>query len=119
MMGQNMVQLARGKVEIVNELTGITDTTTSAEKSSRGHNSINIFLNMTAGTGTFTVKLQSKFPKSNTFMDHYDNNGDLMAFTATGSKSQFFAGIPSDFKIVATEDVNGATVTIGYELLTV
>jgi hypothetical protein len=37
----------------------------------------------------------------------------------TASRAQLFVGLPDDFKIVATEDVNGATIDVAYELITV
>ena len=118
--GQNMVQLARGSKITPADLTGITVSTTSSYRESRGHNALILFFNLTAGTGTWTIKIQSRVPETNTFVDHYDNNGNLLAISsATASQSKFMVGIPDDFKIVATEDVDGGTVTIAYELLTV
>ena len=114
--GQNMVQLARGSKVVLSTLTA---TTTSEYKESRGHNAFIVFLNI-VGTGTWTITVQSRIPETNTFVDHYDSAGNLMAMTAiTASRSQFFTGIPDDFKFVSTEVDGTASATIAYELLTV
>lgn len=111
------VQMARGFKETV--FSGITATTTSVEKECKGHNALILYFDITDGTGTWTIKIQGKSPNG-TYMDAYDINGNLMAISSiTADKAQLIVGIPSNFKIVATEDANGATVTIGYELLSV
>ena len=116
---ETMIQIARGKKVTV--MSGITVSTTSANQDSRGHNAILLYFNMTAGTGTFTVKIQGKVPDTvDTYVDVYDNNDNLLAMSSvTASQGKFLVGLPYDFKIVATEDVDGATVTVAYELLSV
>lgn len=114
-----LIQLARGKKFVPPELTGITATTTSNEYNSKGHNAIIIYVNFTTVAGTYSVKLQGKSPDG-AFMDMYDNNGNLMTIaSATADKAQLFVGIPDNFKIVSTEDTDGGTLTISYELLSV
>ena len=50
----------------------------------------------------------------------YDVNGNAMEFTGiTANKAQIFVGLPNEFRIVATETADGATVSLGYELLSV
>ena len=103
----------------VNAHTGIAATTTSMEIDSKGHNAIILYFIITAGSGTWTIKIQGKSPLG-TFVDMYDLNGNLMAISSvTANKAMQFVGIPNNFKIVATEDVNGATVNVGYELMSV
>ena len=118
-MNQSFMQLARGAKIVPAELTGITATTTSIAYNCKGHNAMILYFNLTAGTGTFTVKIQGKSPDG-AYVDMYDNGGYIMALSSvTADKAQLFVGIPYDFKIVATESVDGATVTVSYELLSV
>lgn len=117
MGGQSQIQLARGNRVTVH--SGITATATSTNQESRGHNSLILYANFTAGSGTWTIKIQGKSPDG-AYIDMYDVNGNAMELSSiTADKAQFFVGIPNDFKIVAEEDGDGATVTIGYELLSV
>lgn len=117
MMG--LVQLARNGAITPSELTTITATTTSTAKKSDQHNALVLYFNITAGAGTWTVKLQGK-SGNGTYTDAYDVNGNAMELSGvTADRCQTFVGIPSEFKIVATEDVNGATVTVSYELFSV
>ena len=112
-----MIEKARGAREAVQ--TGITATTTSKEYKSNGNNAMHLYFNMTAGAGTWTIKIQGKSP-SGIFTDTYDNNGALMGLESiTADRAQLIKFIPERFRIVATEDVNGATVSVGFELLTV
>jgi len=114
----NLLQLARGAKVVAH--SGISATATSAEQNSRGHNAMILYFDLTAATGTWTIKIQGKCPITNAFIDMYDNTGTLMSMASvTADKAQLFVGIPDNFKIVATEDVNGATITVAYELLTV
>lgn len=116
----DVIQLDRGGEVAPSELAGIVATTTGTSQRSYGHNAIIIYLNLTAGTGTFTLKLQGKVPgTTNTYVDMYDHNGIAMDFTTASSSAKFIVGIPNEFKIIATEDVNGATVSVAYELLSV
>lgn len=119
--GINTVNLERGRKISPTELAGIVVTTISTNQENVDQNAMILFFNLTAGTGTWTLKIQSKVPGTiDTYVDHYDNAGNLMAMSSiTASRSQFFAGIPYDFKIVATEVADGATVSIAYELISV
>jgi len=112
-----IVQLAKGLKKTVHN--GITVTTTSEPQKANGHNALILYFDMTAGTGTWTVKIQGQAPNG-TYIDVYNAEGDAMSLASvTADKAQVFAGIPETFRIVATEDVNGATVTVGYELMSV
>jgi hypothetical protein len=113
------VFLPRGPKKVL--MDSITATTTSVKQESRGHNAMILMADFESGSGTFTIKIQGKMPGTvDTFIDHYDSAGNLMQMASiTADKSQFFVGIPDDFKIVATEDSDGATISVAYELLTV
>ncbi len=118
--GINTVNLERGRKISPTELAGIVETTTSTSQKNVDQNAMLLYLNLTAGTGTFTLKIQGKVPRTiDTYVDMYDHNGILMSFTTASSAGRFIVGIPDDFKIVATEDVDGATVSVAYELLSV
>jgi hypothetical protein len=111
------ITLQRGRAETI--LSGITATTTTKPLDCHNANAIILYFNLTAGSGTWTVKIQGK-ASDGTYIDMYDVNGNAMELTGvTADKAQIFVGIPNEFKIVATEDVDGATVSIGYELLSV
>lgn len=113
----SLIQLARGSK--VTAHSAITATATSVFQKCRGHNALILYVDFTAGTGTWTVKIQGKSILG-AYIDMYDNNGNAMSIASiTADRAQLFVGIPSDFKIVATEDADGATVTVSYELLTV
>lgn len=112
----SLTQFARGKK--VKLMTGKTVSYTSEPQTSNGHNTIIVSFNLTTGSGTWSVKVQGKAPDGN-FLDLYDINGNLMSLSSvTADKMQCFKGLTDIFRIVATEDVNGATVNVGYELLT-
>jgi hypothetical protein len=114
-----LMQLAKGEIVTPTELTGVTATVTSQPKSMRGHNSLILYFLLTTGTGTWTIKIQGATAVNGTFVDHYDINGVQMSIASvTASRSQVFVGMPEHFRIVATEDVSGATVTVAYETLT-
>ena len=114
----NQVQLSRGKRVAPPELAGITGTTTSKNQNMKGHNAIILFINFTVVAGQFSVKLQGKSPDGE-YIDVYNEAGTLMGISnATADKAVVLRGVPSDFKIVATEDTDGGTATVSYELLT-
>lgn len=111
------VTLQRGKSEAL--ITGITANYTSKVIDCHNANAIILYFNITAGAGTWTIKIQGKAPNG-TYTDMYDVNGNAMELTGvTADKAQVFVGLPNEFKIVATETGDGATVDLGYELLSV
>jgi len=114
----NLNFLAKGSVK--NAIAAATAATTSSiALKDDGHNAILIYFDIT-GTGTWTVKIQGAISQNGTYMDFYDQNGNLMsASTLTADRCQLFIGLPTWFKIVATEDVDGATCKVDYQLLTV
>lgn len=113
------IQLAHGQRVTLSDLTGVTANTTGIEQKAHGHNAIILFADLTVVAGEYSVKIQGKSP-SGTFMDLYDHNGNLMEMSSiTADKAQLFVGIPEYFRLVVTEDTNGGTLTVGYELMSV
>jgi hypothetical protein len=113
----NLVQMAQGIKKTL--MTGKDETTTSEPCTSYGHNAIRIYFIITAGSGTWSVKIQGK-SKSGSWVDAYDNAGNQMIIASTtANKSQAFVCLPETFRIVATEVADGATVTVEYELFSV
>jgi len=119
MMSGRVIQLERVGAITIPALTDMAVTTTSPAIRANGNNAVILHFNIT-GTGAFTPKIQGAPSHNGNFADMYDNNGNLMSMgSLSADRSQIFIGIPEHFKIVATEDTNGATATISYELLTV
>ena len=113
----SLFQLARGGRKIVH--SGITATVTGTPEEAKDNNAMILFCDIT-GSGTWTIKIQVQ-SVSSTWMDMYDQNGNLMAISSmTSDKAQLFVGIPKYFRIVGTEDSGTATMTtIAYELFSV
>ena len=113
----NQVQMASGNRKSL--MSSITATTTSQPQKSNDHNAIRIYFEIVTGSGTWTIKLQGKSP-TNFWIDLYDHNNNQMSMSSvTANKSQAFVYLPKEFRIVATEDSDGATVNIGYDLFSV
>ena len=114
-----LTQMARGTKEVIH--SGITATATSSYRESKSHNAMILYVDFTAGSGTWTIKIQGKMPDSvDTYIDMYDVNNNPMELTSiTADRARLFVGIPDDFKIVATEDGDGATISVAYELISV
>lgn len=72
------------------------------------------------GTGSWTFKILGALTSNGTFVDWYDNNGNLMS---TGSistnRGQVFVGLPQFIKVVATKDSGTATVEVKIQPITV
>jgi hypothetical protein len=114
-MGLN--QKPRGKKVLL--MSGITATTTSSNQKANGHNAIRIDFRITVGSGTWTIKIQNK-SVTGAYIDAYDHNGNQMYINgATADKSQVFLYLADDFRIVATEDGDGATVSVSYQVFSV
>jgi hypothetical protein len=113
-----VIQLEKGKPQNL-IVAGTADTTTSRAVKADGHNAILIYCEL-AGTGTYSVKLNGASSFDGTYMDVYDHNGELMhTGNISTSRVQLFVGVPENFKVVATELVDGSTIKVDYELLTV
>lgn len=117
-MEGRIIQLDRG--EAVTEHNSITATTTGKKRKCNYNNAMELYFILVSGSGTWTIKIQGLAPDGTNWIDYYDNNGNQMAISSvTASKAQTFVGIPEIFRIVSTEDVNGATVTVAYKLFSV
>jgi len=106
----NIVELNKGAVTTAH--SAIAVTTTSSAIDTRGYNAVLVHVDIT-DSGAWTIKIQGALTPSDTYVDWYDSNGVLMS---TGSISAdqgiIFVGIPDTIKVVATEDTNGATLTV-------
>ena len=100
----------KGTVTIAHN--AITVTTTSTTISTVGYNAV-LISTLITGTGTWNVKLQGKFTEDGTFMDMYDNNGNLLSYgNLSTSAIRLFTSVPDYIQIVATEITDGATLTV-------
>jgi len=113
-----VIQLEKGKPQNLIP-AGTAVTTTSRAVKADGHNAILVYSEIT-GTGSYNVKLNGASSFDGTYMDVYDHNGELMQTgTISTSRVQLFVGLPENFKVVASEAVDGSTIKIDFELLTV
>ena len=104
------------KGNVITAHSAITTTTTSARIDCRGKNSISIQTLISVATKNWTFKVQGSMTENGTYTDWYElaNTGVMtpMSFQTNASKGFAFKGIPDWVKIVATEDEDGATVTV-------
>ena len=110
----DVAKMSKGSVLTVH--SSLTSTTTSAEVDCRGYNSILVQVTQT-GTGTWTYSIQGSLISGATFFDCYEqtNTGSMMQMSYSGvtsSRMFLFKGIPDYIKVVATETVDGATVSV-------
>ncbi len=100
----------------------ITMTTTSNEIDCRGYNAVLIEASISAAFN-WTFKIQGCMVSGGTFVDCYEqaNTGTmtLMSYQCNASRIFLFRGVPDYIKIVATEDQDGATVTVKVQPLNV
>lgn len=93
-------------------LSDISVTTTSSIIDCTNYNAV-LISTLITGTGTWNVKLQGKFTEDGTFMDMYDNNGNLLSYgNLSTSAIRLFTSVPDYIQIVATEITDGATLTV-------
>lgn len=106
----------------INVFTAIDKTTTSAPIDARGYNAVLVKIAVSAAVN-WTVKLQGSFDRNGTYVDVYEmaNTGvaALMSYQTAADMIILFKGIPDYIKVVATEDVDGATCTVDIQLLNV
>lgn len=114
--GRNPLPIGMAKGAVVTAHNAITATATSAEIDCRGYNAIIIEAAISVAASNWTFKLQGCMTSGGTFIDLYElaNTGVMadMSYQTNASKMFVFKGIPDYIKIVATEDVDGATVTV-------
>jgi hypothetical protein len=108
-----MTKIYKGAVTTAHN--AIVGTTTSAAIDCRGYNSTLIQATISV-SHNWTFSVQGCLTSSGTFTDWYEqaNTGvmTLMSYQTNASKGFVFKGVPDYVKIVATEDVDGATVSV-------
>jgi hypothetical protein len=113
-------KLNKGNVTQI--FTAIEATTTSAKIKCVGYNAILIDAEF-SGAANWTFKVQGSLTENGTYKDCYElaNTGSMaaMSYQTNASKVFLFKGIPDWVKIVATEDVDGQTVTVKVQPLNV
>ncbi len=104
-----------GKGAITTAHSAITGTATSAEIDCRGYNAVLVSADISAAFN-WTFKVQGCIVSGGTFVDLYEqaNTGAMvaMSYQCNSSRIFVFKGIPDYIKVVATEDADGATVTV-------
>lgn len=93
-------------------ISAVTATTTSNEINASGYNTVLIEASISVAVKNWTFKIQGCFVSAGTFIDILD-----MSYQTNVSKIFMFKGIPDYIKIVATEDEDGATVSVKAQLL--
>jgi len=111
----NPLPIGMAKGSVVTAHNGITATATSDEVDCRGYNAVLVEVSISAAKN-WTFKVQGCMASGGTFVDMYElaNTGAMaaMSYQTDSSKMFVFKGIPDYIKIVATEDVDGAEVTV-------
>lgn len=109
--------LIKGNITKVHD--AITATATSGVIDCSGYNAILVDVAISGGANNWTFKVQGCMTSGGTFVDLYEqaNTGSMVAMTyqCNASRMFIFRGIPDFIKIVATEDVNGSTVTVNVQ----
>jgi hypothetical protein len=103
-------------------MTAVAVTTTSSKIDARGYNAALLKVTLSAAKN-WTIKLQGAMHEQDTYVDLYElaNTGSMaaMSYQFDASRMFLFKGIPDWIKVVATEDVDGATCTVEIQLLNV
>lgn len=111
------------KGNVIKVHDAITATATSVKIDCRGKNAVLIQALISVAVQNWTFKVQGSMTEHGTYTDCYElaNTGAmaLMSYQTNASKMFLFKGIPDWIKIVATEDVDGATVTVNVQPLIV
>jgi hypothetical protein len=114
----DMNKMSKGGITLVHN--AITATATSDEQDCRGYNAVLVSVNI-SDAYNWTFKIQGSLASGGTFVDCYEqaNTGVMvaMSYQTNVSKIFLFKGIPDFIKIVATEDENGATVSVSIQPL--
>jgi hypothetical protein len=99
----------------------ITGTATSDAVDCEGYNSLLVLADISISKN-WTFKVTGCDTSGGTFKDCYANNGGTMAvmsYQTNSSKVFMFTGVPDYIKVVATEDEDGATVTVKVQPLNI
>ncbi|KJS84988.1 MAG: hypothetical protein JM58_09470 [Peptococcaceae bacterium BICA1-8] len=115
------INMKKGLVTVAH--SAIEATATSSAIDCRGYNAILISAAISVAVALWTFKVQGALSSTDTFADCYElaNTGSMaaMSYQTNASKVFLFKGIPDYVKIVATEDADGATVTVKVQPLNV
>lgn len=115
------IRMSKGQVNTAHG--AITATGTSAEINCKGFNALLVEVAISVAAKLWTFKVQGSLESGGTFVDCYEqaNTGSmaLMSYQTNASKIFLFKGIPDYIKIVATEDEDGATVTVKVQPLNI
>jgi hypothetical protein len=102
--------------------SAISATATSVPINCEGYNAILVSVDFSAAQN-WTFKVQGSLTENGNYFDVYElaNTGSMaaMSYQTDADKIFLFKGIPDWIKIVATEDVDGATVTVKVQPLNV
>lgn len=111
-----------GKALPITAHDAISATATSEEISCVGYNAVLVYVTF-SDTYNWTFKVQGCLTTGGTFVDWYElaNTGSMaaMIYQCNASRGFVFKGIPDYIKIVATEDQDGATVTVKVQPLNI
>jgi hypothetical protein len=107
-----MEYVAKGDTQTVITAGTGASPTTSSEFSIVGFNAMKVYLYLT-GTGAWTLTVQDSSNPAGTFVNSYDNQGNLMQTPSMSASGSFlFVGLSDQCKIVATEDSGTATIQV-------
>ena len=110
------------KVNLTTAHSAIAATATSGPIDCRGYNAILIEFTI-SGAANWTTSLTGCLTRNGTYRALYElaNTGSMvaMSYQANSSRLFIFKGIPDWVRVVATEDVDGQTVTIKVQPLNV
>lgn len=111
-----------GKGTVTTAHNAITATTTSTAITCTGYNSALVYVTLDSAKN-WTFKVQGAMELAGTYVDWYElaNTGSMaaMSYQCNASRGFIFKGIPDYIKIVATEDEDGATVTVKVQPLNI
>jgi hypothetical protein len=103
------------KASPVTAISAKAVTTTSDPIDCKGYNAVLVYFT-TSAEKNWTIKVQGCDTRNGTYADCYEqaNTGSMaaMSYQLNANRVFLFKGIPDWIKIVATEDADGATVTV-------
>jgi len=110
----NAVSLKKGTASTVH--AAITGTALSAEIDCTGYNAVLVEVAISVAVKNWTFSIQGCLVSGGTFVDVYElaNTGSMaaMSYQCNASRMFIFKGAPNYIKVNASEDEDGATVTV-------
>ncbi len=92
--------------------SAITATATSEYFNMIGYSLLLIETDFTAGSGTWEVSVLGCLTETGTYVPWNEGTAELSTGSLTADSGNAFKGIPNFIKILATESVDGATITV-------